>query len=611
MSRFDFGFKSLFADVNKTKAQAIEEQEGVIEELDELTLDLDDEELIKLKNEYEGSWNKSESRTRVKDDGDRNEKYWLGKQAPDDELNKERRPYVENIIFEGLETFLPIATKKNPEPLVKVDESPEMQVLASKTSSMLSYIADKNNLKLLTQQAVRHWSLRYVGVIKIGWDAIEDEVMYKVIRPTTLILDDNATITNGEYNGEYLGEAKEDTARNLMARFPKKKDFIKNFTKNKMGSIVKYREWWTREYYFCTLEDEVLFKSRNPHWNYGIEEATYDEYGTEIKKAMPGKNHFRAPKIPYAFLNVFSLGDSPVDRTTLISQIRNFQDLINERGKQLNKNIRSMNGGLIVSGQSFNKEQAAQVGDAWRDGRTVRVPVGDINTAAKKMDINTLPPEVYQSIQDYRSRALGIMGTSGSTPQSSEKEDTVRGKIILGNQDESRIGGGVTNYIEAMDAFIYNYTVQMMYVYYDEPHIASVVGPNSAAQFVQLQNTEFPQDRKIFVGVQEGSLIPKDELTQRNEAMDLWAQGAIDPITLNERLHDSDPEGTAYKLFLWQNNPMALFQNQMGAQQGMVQGTGAMPPTGGDGQGIVPPGNGIPPVVQESNQLIKSVPMGM
>lgn len=608
MSIYDFGFKSLFSNINKAKGVTTDQAEGLVQSFDELDLTLDDEELIALKKEYENTWKKSDAFNRVKSLGDKNERYWLGKQGEDNELVVEKKPYVENIIFEGLETFLPIATKKNPDALVTTDNTPEMSELGSKVTSMLSYIADKNNLKLLNQRAVRNWLIRYAGVIKIGWDAEEDEIMYKVIRTETLILDPNATITNGEYKGAYLGELKEDTARNLTLRFPKKKEYIKLLVNEKMGSTVSYTEWWTKEYLFCTLGDEVLSKHRNPHWNYGTEDKTVDEYGKEIISATPGKNHFKTPKIPYAFLSVFSTGDSPVDKTSLIQQGINFQDLINERGKQLVKNIRGMNGGTIVSGLVFNKEQAAQVGEASREGRTIRVPTGDINTAFKRDQIASLPPEVYQSMQDYRMRFLSIFGIAGSIPSSTEKEDTVRGKIIMGDQDDSRIGGGVTNHIESMDSYIYNYTVQMMYVYYDEPHIASIIGPNASGEYITLQNSEFPLDRKLFVRVQEGSLIPKNELTSRNEAMDLWAQKAIDPITLNERLHDATPEETAFKLFQWMTNPQALFANM---QQPTLPANTNQPISGADQPDLNAPPTSEPPVNVQSQQVLKQVPMNV
>ena len=54
--------------------------------------------------------------------GEENEKYWLGKQY-EGPVDEKARPMVDNLIFESLETFLPRATKRNPEPLVTLDNS--------------------------------------------------------------------------------------------------------------------------------------------------------------------------------------------------------------------------------------------------------------------------------------------------------------------------------------------------------------------------------------------------------------------------------------------------------------------------------------------------------
>ena len=62
-----------------------------------------------------------------------------------------------------------------------------------------------------------------------------------------------------------------------------------------------------------------------------------------------------------------------------------------------------------------------------------------------------------------------------------------------------------------------------------------------------------------MVSVREGSMIPKDPLLKRNEAVQLYQIGALDPITLFERLDFPNPTESAKRLFLWQNSPQQLF----------------------------------------------------
>ena len=96
-----------------------------------------------------------------------------------------------------------------------------------------------------------------------------------------------------------------------------------------------------------------------------------------------------------------------------------------------------------------------------------------------------------------------------------------------------------------------------MYVYYDEPHTIAVLGQQMATQYFTLSQQDFIGN--LTVSVKEGSLIPKDSLTKRNEAIELWGAGAIDPITLFERLEDPNPHQRALQLLQWQQAPLMLF----------------------------------------------------
>ncbi len=605
------GFYSLFARFNKTKGSTADHQEGVVDISAELELSMNDEDLIEQKKDWEKKWKGSASWKRVNEEGDTNERYWAGRQFPDTEYENGKRPLVDNITFEAVETVLPIASQQNPDPVVNTDNTPEMNKLAEKVMTMLVYLSQTLNLKTKIKKMVRHWSMRYIGILKIGWNAEKNEIDLKVVRPKDIILDPNGYVEDGIFHGDYIGELTQDTAKNLIVRFPKKEKEIKEMCGDKLGSLFRFTQWWTNEYVFFTLGDIVLAKSKNPHWNYDKETESVDEYGKPIKKALPGKNHLPIPMMPYMFLGVFTLGDEPVDKTSLVAQGLVLQDAINKRLKQIDRNADNTNGGAVVSGQFFNKEQAGQVSDALRQGRTVVVPTGDINQAYKREQGPALPNFIYQSLKDYRDRYLEIFGVSGSTPQGVEDEDTVRGKIITANQDTSRIGGGITEYIEQVAALCFNWMVQMMYVYYDTSHVASIMGPNNALEYITLESNEFPADRKLYISVQPGSLIPKNDMTERNEAIDLWNAEALAPKALFERLHDSNPTESAIELMTYKLNPAAYLQSLTGQP---AQGGQLPPQTSPEGDMTLPqapPGVNPtpPPVPAQESALLKEVPM--
>jgi len=291
------GFMSLGQDINKSQDNK-ETEEGVVEPyLEELKLDKPDDELIALAKSWTDKWN-----THYKDSLQKkqiiSEKYWLGKTQDLDSvlLQGTVKTSADNLIFEALETFLPVATQQKPEPLVSSDDTQEGIDLAKKVRNMLVYLSDIQSLKIKLKNCVRNWALSYFGVMKIGWDEMEDDITLKVIQPKNMILDPDAIIDGGWYKGEYIGEVKTESASTLIERFPSQKEFIVQRVNNKLGTQIKYTEWWTNLSLFWTYEGRILGKYKNPHWNYNSTEAipqmgiTIDEFGNEVESPNLDEN---------------------------------------------------------------------------------------------------------------------------------------------------------------------------------------------------------------------------------------------------------------------------------------------------------------------------------
>jgi hypothetical protein len=96
-------------------------------------------------------------------------------------------------------------------------------------------------------------------------------------------------------------------------------------------------------------------------------------------------------------------------------------------------------------------------------------------------------------------------------------------------------------------------------VYYDEPKLASVLGNDQAREYAVLNKDSI--DRSITISVKEGSLLPKDELSKANQAIDLATAGIIDPITALDRLNFPDPMATAERAYVYKAAPQLLFQD--------------------------------------------------
>lgn len=565
------GWLSLGRDINRAKDGEKENQEGVVgEKMSSLTLDIDDAELIQLKKKWEQAWEGPSKDLQKRQE--RAEKYWRGKPKSLEETALsflDERPVADNLIFEAVETFLPIVTRQNPEPVVFSDETQDSNSLAEKTRKVLISLADSGHLKLKVQDMVRHWSLYFLGAMKFGWSEREGEIDFKVVRPQRLVLDDEATVSpSGEYLGKYIGEVRDDSAEDLVSRFPEHEAFIREKVSGKMGTRIRYTEWWTDEMLFYTLGDKVLAKSRNPHWNYEEEVPQMDEYGVETVRKIAGWNHFKYPKKPYVFLTVFGLGLHPYDEVSIIEQNMSLQDMVVKRLEQIDRNADMTNGGIVVSGAAsgLSKEEAAQASEALKSGGTIYV-TGDAGSAVMRQTGTPMPSFVYDSLIDYRNELRSVFGVRASTAEGVVSTDTVRGKILAKSQDESRMAI-VASRIEQVADTVFNWMVQLMCVYYDEPHLASYVGDEKTQEFVRVSRGDFRG--KLVVSVKEGSMVPKDPLTKRNEAIDLWSANALDPVTLFERLDFPNPRDAAMKLYTWQSNPGALFP-----------GAAAVPPMGG------------------------------
>lgn len=556
-------------------------------ELPELELDMDDEELIILARDWEEVWKRSDIFRSLFNKQKENEKYWKGEHFS--EVGDER-PLADNLIFEATESFLPVATKRNPEPIVEADNTEEGNKIAYTVQKMLQFQADRLRLKMRMTDAVRYWSLYFLGVGKVGWDMTTNDIVYKSIRPQKLILDPEGIVEGSVFTGEFIGEYRKEKAASLAKRFPKHKAFIEDQVRGKMGTTVQYIEWWTDDYVFWTYQNKVLAKSRNPHFNYPQETKGVDEMGAETVSMNEGRNHFVVPKKPYMFISVYNLGISPVDVTSIIQQNIALQDLINKRLRQIDKNADQTNNSLVISGDNFTKDQAADVAEALRRGRAIWIPSGRPSDVIDRTIAPPLPPYVYDTLVDYRNELRNVYGTAGLSTQGIQDEKTVRGKIMIKTQDVDRMGI-ILEHIEQFADEIYNWFTQLFYVYYDETHAASVLGKEKTKEYITLNSQDLT--KRLTVGVKEGSTIPQDSLTKYNQAIDLLTAGLLDPITAFEMMDFPNPKETAEKLLIWQTNPGALF-----AQPPTPEMTTA-PQMPGEGQDpLQPPANTLTPIQQ-------------
>lgn len=572
--------------VNKTNSLNSGLEEGVEGQYEDiLDLPMSDEELLQLKDEWEGKYNGYGPK--IKPRQDRNKLYYTGKQRAS--TQQQDKVVSTNLIFEAEETFIPQALSKNPEPVVWSDNTDIGKQESNKIKTMLQYHADVLCLRKKLGVMVRHWSIYFLGVVKHGWDAKVSDIKTEIRKPQNFLLDPDGYIDEyGNFIGAFLGERIESSAQQLIDMFPKHKDYIVIKSNGKLGTQIVRTEWWTDDYCFTTFMDEVLDKHKNEYFNYETPEQT-DELGNVTQSATPAVNHFAIPKMPYTFLSVFSLQERPHDITNLIEQNISNQDRINDRDEQISKNLASANNSVVLSGLAFTSENAGQARDTFYEEGFLLVPNGEVDKAVKRLPASEIPQSVFRAQENDMNNLRTIFGTQGLTAQPANEDTTARGMILNQSHDSTRIGGGIGDALEQVADNIFNWWLQLYCVFYDEPHYGAVMGNGQAVEYVALMNSDL--QRKFVVSVAPNSMQPKDEISEQNLAVERWQQKAIDPINFMKKLNDPDPIQSAKMLVIWLTNPQqyaAMFFPEAGIQQPQ----GQPPQSGGGGS---PPEQGQPP----------------
>jgi len=323
---------------NKTDASSNSDVEGPQgEKYGALTLKMTDEELLKLRTEWEKRYASYE--TRMLRIFERNKESYIGKRQDGQWLTENDLPISANLQFEAEETFLAAALSKNPEPVVYSDDTPEGDAIAKSVRVMLQYHADQLILKRKLALMVRQWSIYHLGVLKHGWDAGINDVTIQNRKVQDFIFDPNGYVdAYGDFVG-YLGERIKVTAERLIELFPDSKTYITTSVEGRLGTEVTYTEWWSADdkYCFTTYKEEVLDKHLNQYFNYAEPILTPDGLPMEGMDTEP-KNHFAIPKKPYTFLSVFSLQEQPHDITSLVEQNIPNQNRIRRRTEQIDYN---------------------------------------------------------------------------------------------------------------------------------------------------------------------------------------------------------------------------------------------------------------------------------
>lgn len=541
-----FTYKNMQKNLLSTFSGEDKMSEGIIEIRQSVSMADSDEVLCKIGEKWiQEAKPLHDSMKRLQD---RNERYYLGDQLDDAKLDNYQARIVLNKVFQSLETVLPRATKKLPAPMVSLpaDDDPAKNIdhaeYSNNLEEILLGIAQEQELSRLLKEFALYHQLYHLGVLKFGYDEDLKEIWIEVVRPQRLLIP--------PYNSlNYVIEYHEDTVDDLIKMFPDAKAKIALAVSDQKGDIdggsrIGYYEITVPEFKFWKFGNVILGKKENPNYDF------------KNKK----KNHWKEPLLDYIFSDLWTLGLSKYSSTTLVTQVITLQDSINKRKRQISDNADRANGTIV----------------GYLNGKITKTELAKLETARKKPDGivalenadpgsaqhfagQVLPPQVFDDLLHTINEVDNIFGTHATIRgEKSPGEETFGGRQLLKESDQERIDE-ITRMLERVSERLYNAIAQLIRVHFDKDCFVTFLGADGASKQLKI-NSQIVKEG-VRIRVKQGSTIVKDKVALSQEAIVLWQNKAIDPVTLYERIGDPTPFKTAERYYKWMQDPGSLFKS--------------------------------------------------
>ena len=528
--------------------------EGVQEVEDFFTIDTSDTELVsmidrKILSAY-GEYEK------LKTEGTRNERYWANEQLQGINLYWHNSRIVQNRIYMGVETMIPIITSKPAEPMItmagfdeKKEGSENERVFLRQIERLLldKYYDEDHPQQEVFEMIARHLLLYKIGIPKIRWDDAMDDYLVEFVHPYKMIISPDGHYNEDVWTAEYM----EWTLGDILKEFPEQKSTIMSSVFPGVGSSEKllgtplgFWEYWSEDgkYLVWKMNSVILQKKLNPYMNWS-KDKTFD------KK----KNHFSYPKKPYMFLNSQNVGRHIWDDTTPISQGISIQDGINLMQRIITDTARDQ--GILVGAQEgIDRDELYKYTGAYNEKLSIKG--GNPQAALYRVAPKELASHVQDNLLHLENASDNIMGTHATTRGEKSTQPTLGQDVMSKESDYGRIDAIVRG-IERVANAIYNWELQMIAVKYKEDHYSRVLGDKDGKK--AYEKVKEGIKKRIKITVKPGSTLPVDKITQRNEAIELAKADKISDLDFFERMDYPNPREMAKRLFLQKNKPEMLY----------------------------------------------------
>lgn len=308
-------------------------EEGIVRNVDPLSMDIPDEELVKIIDErIDASKKFFEDKKNIPNRRKKNVTYLFGRQIDDKEKREELKKYearfLDNVLYEIETSLKPLAMSHLPDMIVLPGgDDPERKQSAKDLSLAINTTNKKRRQRKTLAMGFKHLPAYLTACIKARWDPSIGEYgdfRFDIVHPNLITVDHTAKINDSE-EMSFVAETLPITVQELFMRFPaKKNDLMEELKKDgvQLGNEPSWKDlatevnateiWftWYKQKETKELMKEPTLSIFEPGVKWEKVEGVMWKYRTVLLDKMLN------PNFDYVGEDIFFIQDNPQDPST-------------------------------------------------------------------------------------------------------------------------------------------------------------------------------------------------------------------------------------------------------------------------------------------------------
>lgn len=292
----------------------------------------------------------------------------------------------------------------------------------------------------------------------------------------------------------------------------------------------------------------------------GVKELFGMEAQTELEAKQkaatdtftPVENYFKCPAIPLVQFETYRMAGQKYSISAMKLSIPTIDNL-NKKKAALAVNADTLAEPTIYYNGAFMSEEDGKK-LVKRSDKPIRIPGKANNRGIRDIVMEVqgqpLPPQFMNDMQDDKNMLDNLWGHHEVSKGAADPNNQTKGGIIALQEADQTPVRYLVRSLEGTLTKLFGWVVQIRKVNKKNVQAGSV----EDQQFLDYANV----NEHIQVFVKSGSMMPVSREQQRADAMEMFLKGAMDPLTLFERLNDPDPEKSAQRLQAWIANKQIL-----------------------------------------------------